>query len=44
MAVPEGEWPVMWWVRPGRVVESWEGFCGRVVDDMVVDLESVSFC
>lgn len=37
MALPEGECPVMWWVRLGRLVESWVGFWGRVVD-MVVGL------
>lgn len=36
MAAPEGECPVMWWVRPGRLGEIWVGFWGRVVDILVV--------
>lgn len=35
MAVPEGEWPVMWWVRVGRLGESWVGGWGLVVDIVV---------
>lgn len=35
IASPEGECPVMWCVRPGRLVESWVGFWGRGADMVV---------
>lgn len=34
MALPEGVWPVMWWVRSGRLVDSWVSFVGREGDDV----------